>query len=69
MIEGLSHCLRNEKTAKEAHHLLAFSLLHTQQTKAAAAAFYKSAKMGTDTDWQPLVEIYLASPHLLKLKQ
>jgi hypothetical protein len=24
VIEGLTHCLRNEKTMKEAHHLLAF---------------------------------------------
>src|SRR4051812_32102875 len=29
-IEGLAHCIRHEKTAKEAQHLLAFSLLHTR---------------------------------------
>lgn len=33
VVEGLAHCLRHEKTAKEAQHLLAFSLLHMQQTK------------------------------------
>jgi hypothetical protein len=31
--EALTHCLRNEKTKQEAQHLLAFSLLHTDQTK------------------------------------
>jgi hypothetical protein len=36
VVEGLAHCLRHEKTAKEAQHLLAFSLLHMQQTKVRA---------------------------------
>ncbi len=59
VIEGLSHCLRNEKTSKEAQHLLAFSLLHTRQSKAAAHAFYKSIAAGNQTDWQPLIELLL----------
>lgn len=45
VIEGLSHCIRNETTMKEAQHLLAFSLLHSDQPKPAAAAFYKSIKV------------------------
>jgi hypothetical protein len=57
VVEGLSHCLRHEKTAKESQHLLAFSLLHTKQNKLAAAAFFKSIKLGNETDWQPLVEV------------
>lgn len=52
VIDGLSRCLRQEETMKEALHLLAFSLLHTQQNKAAAAAFYKSIQAGNDSDWQ-----------------
>jgi hypothetical protein len=63
VIEGLAHCLRNEKTMKEAQHLLAFSLLHTRQ-KSAAAAFYKSIQLGNDTDWQPLVELCLEQKNL-----
>ena len=43
-IEAVSHCLRHEKTLKEAQHLLGFSLLHTGQTSAAAAAFLKSVR-------------------------
>lgn len=61
MIEGLAHCLRHEKTSKESQHLLAFALLHTKQNKLAAAAFFKSIKLGNETDWQPLVEV---SQHL-----
>lgn len=57
MVEGLSHCLRHEATAKESAHLLAFALLHTKQNKLAAAAFWKSIKLGNETDWQPLVEV------------
>lgn len=64
VVEGLSHCLRHEKTMKEAQHLLAFSLLHTKQNKAAAAAFFKSIKMGNETDWQPLVEVNIQSTQL-----
>jgi len=64
VIEGLSNCLRQEETMKEALHLLAFSLLHTQQNKAAAAAFYKSIQAGNDTDWQPLIELCLEHPSL-----
>lgn len=64
VIEGLSHCLRHEKTAKESQHLLAFSLLHTKQNKLAAAAFFKSIKLGNETDWQPLVELCIEQPKL-----
>jgi hypothetical protein len=64
VVEGLSHCLRHEKTAKESQHLLAFSLLHTRQNKLAAAAFCKSIRLGNDTDWQPLVELLLEQPKL-----
>lgn len=64
VIDGLSNCLRNEKTMKEAQHLLAFSLLHTRQNKPAAAAFLKSIKLGNDTDWQPLVELCIEQPTL-----
>jgi len=64
VVEGLAHCLRHEKTAKEAQHLLAFSLLHTRQNKLAAAAFYKSIHMGNDTDWQVLVELLIEQPKL-----
>lgn len=63
-IEALSHCLRNPKTLKEAQHLLGFSLMHTKQYEAAAAAFNKSVKMGNETDWQPLIELYLEHPNL-----
>jgi cytochrome c-type biogenesis protein CcmH/NrfG len=64
VVEGLSHCLRHEKTMKEAQHLLAFSLLHTKQNKLAAAAFFKSIKLGNETDWQPLVELCIEQPKL-----
>lgn len=64
MADGLSHCLRNEKTMKEAQHLLAFSLLHTKQFKAAAAAFHKSISLGNHTDWQPLVELCVEFPDI-----
>jgi len=64
VVEGLAHCLRHEKTAKESQHLLAFSLLHTRQNKLAAAAFYKSIKLGNETDWQPLVELCIEQPKL-----
>lgn len=57
VIEAVNHCLRNEKTLKEAQHLLAFSLMYTHQLDAAAAAFRKSIKMGNETDWQLMVEI------------
>jgi cytochrome c-type biogenesis protein CcmH/NrfG len=64
VIEGLAHCLRHEKTAKESQHLLAFSLLHTRQNKLAAAAFCKSIRLGNDTDWQPLIELLIEQPKL-----
>ena len=63
-VEAVSHCLRHEKTLKEAQHLLGFSLLHTGQTSASAAAFLKSVKMGNETDWQPLVELIADHPNL-----
>eukprot|EP01137_Pigoraptor_chileana_P011227 Opistho-2@61760 len=64
VVECVSHSLRNEKTKKEAQHLLAFSLLHTGQPSAAASAFFKSISFGNDTDWQPLVELFLDNPDL-----
>ena len=69
VIEAVTHCLRNEKTLKEAQHLLAFSLIHTGQTTAAAAALMKSIKMGNDTDWQSLVEICIDDNVKLSGKQ
>eukprot|EP00742_Colponemidia_sp_Colp-10_P003422 GILJ01003643.1.p1 GENE.GILJ01003643.1~~GILJ01003643.1.p1 ORF type:complete len:119 (-),score=18.36 GILJ01003643.1:181-537(-) len=62
VIEALSHCIRNEKTKKEAQHLLSFCLLHTGQTAAATSAFYRSVKIGNETDWQSLVELLLENP-------
>jgi hypothetical protein len=64
-VEALTPCLRNEKTRKEAQHLLAFSLLHTKQEHDAAVAFQKSIKLGNETDWQPLVELFLDNPDML----
>ena len=64
VVEGLAHCLRHEKTAKESQHLLAFSLLHTKQNKLAAAAFFKSIKLGNETDWQPMIELLIEQPKL-----
>ena len=64
VVDGISHCLRHEKTYKEAQHLLAFALLHTHQHVQAANAFFKSVKMGNDTDWQPLVELCIEQPNL-----
>jgi hypothetical protein len=64
VIDGLRHCLRHEKTRKQAQHLLAFSLLHTEQPEAAAAAFAASVKLANDTDWQMLVELCIEFPSL-----
>eukprot|EP00735_Rhodelphis_limneticus_P007526 TRINITY_DN20089_c0_g1::TRINITY_DN20089_c0_g1_i1::g.15641::m.15641 TRINITY_DN20089_c0_g1::TRINITY_DN20089_c0_g1_i1::g.15641 ORF type:complete len:107 (+),score=0.09,TPR_16/PF13432.1/3.2e+02,TPR_16/PF13432.1/0.0056,Apc3/PF12895.2/0.0071,TPR_14/PF13428.1/4.9e+02,TPR_14/PF13428.1/20,TPR_14/PF13428.1/0.83,TPR_2/PF07719.12/2e+02,TPR_2/PF07719.12/1.8,Fis1_TPR_C/PF14853.1/0.19,TPR_4/PF07721.9/4.8e+02,TPR_4/PF07721.9/1.9 TRINITY_DN20089_c0_g1_i1:145-465(+) len=65
VIEAVSTCLRNERTAKEAQHLLAFSLMHVGQLDAAAAAFYKSRTMGNQSDWQPLIELCIDNPNLI----
>jgi hypothetical protein len=65
VIEAVSHCLRNDKTVREAQHFLAFSLMHTGQPEAAAAAFHRSVALGNDTDWQPLVELCI--DHNIKL--
>ena len=62
VIEAVSHCLRHDKTAKEAQHFLAFSLMFTGQTQLAATAFAKSVSMGNHTDWQPLVELCIDHP-------
>ncbi len=62
-VEAVSYALRSEKTMREAQHLLAFSLLQTGQVHA-AAAFLKSIALGNDTDWQPLVELFLDHPEL-----
>ncbi|KAL7750635.1 hypothetical protein RI367_003977 [Sorochytrium milnesiophthora] len=64
VIECLTPALRNEKTKKEAQHLLAFSFLYTGQIESAAGAFFKSAAMGNDTDWQVLVELLLDHPKM-----
>lgn len=64
VIECVAAALRNERTKKEAQHLLAFSLMNTGQNEAAAAAFFKSISFGNDTDWQPLVELFLDEPKL-----
>lgn len=58
-IEAVTPALRNDRTKKEAQHLLAFSFLHTGQLEAAVGAFFKSVGYGNETDWQPLVEILL----------
>lgn len=62
--EALAHCLRHEKTRKEAQHLLAFSLLKTGQYEAALAAFEQSVDLGNESDWQPLVELLVDHPAL-----
>ena len=64
VVECVSYSLRNEKTKKEAQHLLAFALLHTDQLSNAAAAFFQSINYGNDTDWQPLVELMIDNPDL-----
>jgi tetratricopeptide (TPR) repeat protein len=61
-IECLTPALRNDRTKREAQHLLAFSFMHTGQNEAALGAFYKSVIIGNDTDWQCLVEILLDNP-------
>eukprot|EP00741_Cyanophora_paradoxa_P023153 tig00021571_g22363.t1 len=65
VIEAASYCLRNEKTQREAQHLLAFSLLNSGQSEAAANAFLKSVSMGNESDWQPLVELALDNPRMV----
>jgi hypothetical protein len=64
VIEAIGPSLRNERTRKEAQHLLAFSFMHTGQTEAAAGAFFKSIGFGNETDWQPLVEMLIDNPNL-----
>ncbi|KAJ3107111.1 hypothetical protein HDU97_004804 [Phlyctochytrium planicorne] len=64
VIECVTPALRNDRTKREGQHLLAFSFLHTGQIEAAAGAFFKSISYGNDTDWQPLVELFLDHPKL-----
>jgi hypothetical protein len=64
VIECVGPALRNERTKREGQHLLAFSLLQTQQTEMACGAFFKSISYGNDTDWQSLVELFLDNPTL-----
>ncbi|KAI9152523.1 hypothetical protein H9P43_009314 [Blastocladiella emersonii ATCC 22665] len=64
VIECVTPALRNDRTKKEAQHLLAFSFLHTSQAEAALGAFFKSVVLGNDTDWQCLVELLLDNPKL-----
>eukprot|EP00297_Palpitomonas_bilix_P014835 CAMPEP_0113882072 /NCGR_PEP_ID=MMETSP0780_2-20120614/8736_1 /TAXON_ID=652834 /ORGANISM="Palpitomonas bilix" /LENGTH=126 /DNA_ID=CAMNT_0000869015 /DNA_START=40 /DNA_END=421 /DNA_ORIENTATION=+ /assembly_acc=CAM_ASM_000599 len=64
VVECTGHCLRNPKTAREAQHLLAFSLQQTGQAEAAALAFSKSIEMGNETDWQSLVELCYDNPDI-----
>lgn len=63
-IECLSSSLRNERTKKEAQHLLSFSFLHTNQHEAALSSFHKSVLFGNDSDWQMLVELLMDYPNL-----
>jgi Tfp pilus assembly protein PilF len=49
VIECVAPALRNDKTKREAQHLLAFAFLHTGQNEAALGAFFKSATLGNDT--------------------
>ena len=64
VVDALSYCLRNSKTQREAQHLLAFSLFHLKQYKAATPAFFKSVKLGNDSDWQPLIELCIDHPDI-----
>ncbi|KAJ1533905.1 hypothetical protein HK096_004602, partial [Nowakowskiella sp. JEL0078] len=64
VIECVTPALRNERTKREAQHLLSYSFLHTGQTEAASGAFFKSINYGNETDWQPLVELFLDNPKL-----
>ncbi|KAJ3113898.1 hypothetical protein HK098_007530 [Nowakowskiella sp. JEL0407] len=64
VIECVTPALRNERTKREAQHLLSFSFLHTGQTDAAAGAFFKSINFGNDSDWQLLVELFIDNPKL-----
>jgi hypothetical protein len=64
VIECVAPALRNEKTRREAQHLMAFSLLNTGQIDASAGAYFKSISLGNDTDWQPLVELLIDNPKL-----
>ena len=64
VVDALSYCLRNSKTQREAQHLLAFSLFHLKQYKAATPAFYKSVNLGNDSDWQPLIEFCIDHPDI-----
>ncbi|KXS09303.1 hypothetical protein M427DRAFT_141085 [Gonapodya prolifera JEL478] len=64
VIEAVVPALRNERTKREAQHLLAFALLNTGQVEAAVGGFYKSVAAGNDTDWQPLVEVLIDNPSL-----
>lgn len=64
VIECVAPTLRNERTKREGQHLLAFSFLQTNQIEAAAGAFFKSIGYGNDTDWQPLIELFLDNPKI-----
>jgi hypothetical protein len=71
VIETVTPALRNERTKREAQHLLAFSLMNSGQPEAAgiqylilAGAFFKSINYGNDTDWQSLVELFIDNPSL-----
>jgi len=64
VIEAITPALRNERTKREAQHLLAFSFMHTGQHEAAIGAFFKSIGYGNESDWQPLVELLLDHPDL-----
>ncbi len=64
VIECVAPALRNERTRREAQHLLAFALMYTGQHEASCGAFLKSIALGNETDWQPLVELVLDNPSL-----
>lgn len=62
MTQAVTNCLRDQRTIREAQHLLAFSLLALGQFDVAAAALHKSVRLGNGSDWQPLVELALDHP-------
>ena len=64
VIEAVIPALRNERTKREAQHLLAFAFLHTGQQEESVGAFFKSIGSGNESDWQPLVELLIDNPDL-----
>lgn len=63
-VQALALAVRSEECARDGYHLLAFSLYHLKQYHAAAQAFHTSVSLGTDSDWQLLVELAVDDPAL-----